>query len=256
MITELVPIDHDIQFHKAQVYFDGYETYKSQCQDIADYLTTIEVTPENIKEAKKIVASARKMVDTLNRRRIDLKKILLADYEVFETQVKDLAGIISDAEGMVRTQVRILDEQEREEKEDKLKGIWILRIGQYPFSEYSEEWFSRWLTPQHLNKSYSINKAEEDMTSWLEQRHRDLTALKTMDKDYLAEYLDCLDLTTAIQRVEDRKVREKAAEKVLKQEVSVDNRDADPAVTLLIRARDLKTVELVLKEYGIEYRIK
>ena len=106
-----------------EINFHEYEKLKSEAIMISDYLSQMEVTEDNIKEQKKILARVNKSVKLLNDRRIAIKKEILEPYTVFESQVKEIEKIVKDADEVLRNQVREIEEREREEKKKKLKDI-------------------------------------------------------------------------------------------------------------------------------------
>ena len=100
-------------YSPAVVKFDKFEYYKEQANEIAEYINTTVLTNDNIKEVKKDLADARKVVKGLDKIRIELRKELLVSFNDFEKQVKEIQKIIDDADTNLRDQVKALEEQER-----------------------------------------------------------------------------------------------------------------------------------------------
>lgn len=242
------PISFDVPI----VSFPGYEAYKEKAIDVASQIQAMEVDPENIKEAKTTLAEARKITDRLSRVRIDVKKEILRNYQIFEEQVKEIASIIGDADDALRAKVRELEEAERKAKKEMLRITWNSRIERYPFvADSIKDPFDKWLKPQHLNKSTSMKKVETDMVEWLEKTDNDLQAADAMGDEYLVEYIRTGNLTTAIQNVKDRELIHQVVTSVMQEGLE------EATAWFLIRGtKDIKLVEMLLKENEIKFERK
>lgn len=241
---------HDVTVATAPVNFPAYEHYKQQAQQIAEYINGIVLTEDNVKDVKKELAAARKITDGLDRKRIDIRKVILSDYTKFEEQVKEIQKIIKDAEDELRVKVREMDEEERAAKKEEIHAIWCKRYPMYSLSQYLEEdaVFEKWLTPQHLNKTASIKSVEKDMVEWLEKTDKDLKSIELMDKEYLIEYLNCLDLSEAIAATNIRMG--------IRSEIDKDEEDEGDEATaafIITGEKDIKFTEMLLKENDIEF---
>lgn len=239
----------DIAYSVPQVMFNGYEFYKEQAIQIADYVRSIEVTEETIGDAKKELAIARKGVKELDRRRIDIKKEIQLGYAEFEAQLKEITSIIDEADKELGAKVRVLDEAERDRKQEAIKEVWDKRIQQYAIADLDQNAFNHWLTPQHLNKSTSMKSVESDMVDWLEQRESDVALLKTMDDEYLVEYLGTYDITSAIAAVNQR-------HELLDTVRTTAEPDEEKAVFIIHGKKDIKLTESILIENDINFERK
>lgn len=239
----------DITYSVPTVTFNGYEFYREQAVIIADHVRSIEVTEDNINDVKKELATARKGVKELDRRRIDIKKEIQSGYAEFERQLKEITAIIDEADTELGAKVRVLDEAERDRKKEQVKALWDKRVQQYAVHALDPAAFEKWLTPQHLNKSTSMKSIEADMVEWLEQRERDIDLLRTMDDEYLVEYLGTYDTTSAISAVNLRHqmldtVRETAEP------------DEEKAIFVIHGKKDIKLAETILTENEINFERK
>lgn len=243
-MNELI-LDGDIQFRPAEIQFPRFEELKTHALELAGRIAVVEVTEENVKAVKKDLAQVRKLTTELNNRRKLIKAEILKDYNTFEAQIKEIDGIISEAEETVREQVRVIDEAERDRKHDAIREIWDKRIGQYSIAAYGD-YFERWLQPSHLNKSTSMKSVEDDMVRWLEDRQRDIFTLQSMDEEYLVEYIDSLDLAGSIVAVNHRhEIRS----------VMTEDEDTEDTATFIVTGKkDIKLTESLLTENEIEYR--
>ena len=117
---EIIEKQNDVTYDIPQVNFPAYEEYKEKAYAVAEYIYNMEPTAENIKETKTTLAKARKLTDKLNRARIDMKKAILQNYTTFEQQVKEITGIIDDADKEIRAKVKDMEEAERQRKKEAI----------------------------------------------------------------------------------------------------------------------------------------
>ena len=204
---EIIEKQDDVTYEVPQVNFPAYEEYKEKAYAVAEYIYNMEATEENIKETKAALAKARKLTDKLNRARIDMKKEILKNYTTFESQVKEIIGIIDDADKEIRAKVKDMEEAERQRKKEAIHELWLKRIPSYDYDLLNAvipNAFDRWLTPKHLNKSTSMKSIETEMTAWLQRTLTEISTLKDMGDDYLEAYSYTGDMAAAIKQVQQR----------------------------------------------------
>ena len=240
----------DVQYQVAKVTFDSFSEYKEKCLLIAEHIRNTEVTEDNLPEVKKELAAARKITDELNSRKVQIKKIILADYTVFEGEVKELKGIIDSAESELRVKVNDLEDKARDQKKADIKAICDKRIGQYQIGTLIPDAFDRWWHEDLANKSKSMKAVEAVMVDWLEGTEKDITTLRGMDKEGLVEYLDTMDLAAAIQIVNARKARRQAVEAQPDDTVP----EEQVAVFRVYGQKDIALAEMLLKDNNINFR--
>jgi len=246
-MEDLISTEQSVKFIPATVNFTQYETMLCQARAIADEISGIKVTEENLQAVKKDLARVRKASAELNARRIEIKNMILKDYTVFENQVKEIDGILSEAEDVVRSQTRRLEEAERNAKMEQIRETWDKRIWQFRIGKY-DGMFDRWITPQMLNKATSMKSIITNMTEWLSKREEDLELLEGMDDDYTVEYLKTLDLTKAIDTVNKNEA--------MKQLIKPDPEEVteETAIFVITGKKNIKLVEMLLNENEIDYR--
>lgn len=247
-----------VYVHKGNITFNAYETYKEQALAIADFIYGVtEVTEDNIKESKKVLAEARKVVTNLENERKRLKKEWNEPFTKFEQQIKEIVTIIDDADKEIRAQVRDLEEKERQAKKEKLfemftdKAQWMIM-----HDALGDELFDRWLTPYYLNKSVSMKQCEEAMAEWLREKEEGFDVLfETEDDDLRAEYLTAycktLDLQTTLKTVQaDRKVKEQVSS------INTGTVTEEKGIFVVTGKANIKLVEMLLDENGIKYTFR
>ena len=259
---ELTIPNIDIVAENQEIRLIGYEYLDEQLDKLGEYLGSIEVTPENIKENKKLVAQVRKACRELNDRRLSFKKEYMKPLQTLEHQIKQIDTKASRFEELVRVQIRDLEELEREEKREEIKQLFDKRLKIYGSEELYP--FDKFLTRQHLNKSTSMKKIEEEMVDWFENRQNDIYALINysesipQDKDnVLAQYLDCDSVSQTIQYFTDLNTKLEQVKLAQKKPKRVRANKTQPKITKLIRIseNDLERVKQLLSASNIEFEI-
>jgi len=250
MEFEIKSKENDVTYQIPEIHFPSYEQYRQQAVALGEFIRSTEVTPENVKEAKSILADSRKVTDRLNRKRIDIKNDILRGYKVFEEQVKEITSIIDEADQELRGKVRELDDQEREAKKKAIRELWDKRVGQYDrIEKLIPNAFERWLEPSYLNKTASMKIVEAYMSKWLEDVDVTLDTASGMGDEYLTEYISTLSLTDAIRNVSERKKLENLINS------NKEDFEDEPTATFIVTGeKDITLAEMLLKSNNITYR--
>lgn len=254
-MNNLKPTSVDnIRVEVGSIHFPEYETLKTQALQVADYVRSIEVTEENIKDAKKELANANKAVKAIEDRRISIKKEMLKPYDIFETMIKEIVGIVKDADGEVREKVRALEEKEREEKRDLIESEWQKRAATWDYKKYYE--FEDFLKPTHLNKTTSMKSIVEEIESFILEKTDDINFLKhSFGEDYVIEYVQNKDLLIrdVIRRMDERKAIQDLASEL--EEID-DFTEKKKTITIFIieNEKDALLAEMMLKEHDIKFK--
>lgn len=246
----IIEKQNDVTYEVAKVSFPAYEEYKEKAGEVAEYVRSIEVLPDNIKDAKDVLARSRKLTDRLNRVRIDMKKEILRDYAVVESQIKEITGIVDEADRELRGKVKDLDEAERKAKKEQIREIWEMRVANYPdIKTLIPDAFNAWLNPKMLNKTTSMKTVESDMTNWLEQTTRDMKAAEAISNECLVQYVTCLDLSQAIEGA--RHLEE--AERYIEERDRMDEPVRSVASFVVTGKKDIELAERLLYENEINF---
>ena len=258
MENELLKVDIDgIQIVQGLVNFNDYQRIKKEAEALAEQIKTVEVNEENVKASKKLLAVVNKRLKELEDTRIGIKKTMLEPYQIFEEQVKEIVGIVKEADAEVREQVKLLEEFDRIEKEDAIKEIWEKRIVRYSLGSLIP--FEDFASPKHFNKTTSIDAVEKEMITFLEHTQKDINVIKTMDngKEIISAYLGRYDLAEAIAIVTEQIARDKEIEKKAKalEKASAKEEEKQTFRFEIYDEKDLKLVEMFMKQNKISYEV-
>jgi len=242
----------NITVKQGQIQFNGFKSLKEEAINLSEEISMVHVTDDNVQISKKILATVNKRVKELEDKRIDIKKEMLEPYTEFEQQVKEIVTIVKNADGIVRSQVKQLEEIERDTKQAKIEELFNKRIVQYDFDDVFK--FDDFITPKHLNKSITSKSVETEMVAWLEKKDADLKVIKSLPNthDILMEYLDTKDLSVAINIVNERNARMDHLEKV----VEPTKQAGQGYLITLSDSKDLKMVEMFMDQNHINYDLQ
>jgi Protein of unknown function (DUF1351) len=250
-ITNAIAEIHVVQ---GSVVFGAYEELKRQATDLANNIRTVEVSEDNVKQSKKLLASVNKRLKELEDKRISIKRTMMDPYLEFENQVKEIVGIVKDADSFVRDQVKSLEDYEREEKRIEILALWKARIKHYTFDDLIS--FDDFLTPKYLTKTMSIQAVEKEMVKFLESVQSDINVMYTLNdsQDLIFAYLQCFNLGQAIKQVEDKKRKQAQIE----QNTKAIKKDPTEQIAYLVsikvqNEKELKLLEIILQDNQFEY---
>ena len=262
MEHELLQVDAEaIELVQGSIVFNDYERIKKEAEALAEEIKTVEVNEENVKASKKLLAVVNKRLKELEDTRIGIKKSMLEPYQLFEEQVKEIVTIVKEADAEVREQVKLLEEFDRIEKEEVIKDLFFKRKEKYTLGELLNQ--NHFLKPYHLNKTTSLEKVEKEMVAFLEQTEKDIQAIQTMPNAgaILHEYvkLDGFNLAEAIAVVTEQLNKEKEIEKKAKALEKASAKEEEKIGFLvsvkIINEKELKLLEMILKEHDFEFNI-
>jgi hypothetical protein len=213
MENELMLNVESIVVRQGSIQFNQFDDIKSQAEMLADEIHKVEVTEDNIKHSKKLLAAVNKKVKELEDRRISIKKEMLEPYSTFEAQVKEIVNIVKSADSKVREQVKYLEDFERLQKEEAISEIFEKRKALYTLGELIP--FEDFLKPKHLNKTTSLEAVEKEMIDFLEQTEKDYGVIATMPEpeNLTSAYLKTYDLATAMTQIRQEQERREQIEK-------------------------------------------
>lgn len=252
-MKELMLNLQQIKVIKGSVDFADYETIKQQAIKLADFIKTVEVNEDNLKESKKMLAAVNKRKKELEDERIKIKKMMLEPYQEFEAQVKDICSIVDDANDFVRQQVKQLEELERQVKQDMLQELFEKRKKMYTLSNVLQ--FEHFFQPKHLNKTVSIEAVENEMIDFLEGTEKDVKVMQNLQDtiSYIHAYLKCFDLATAISQVDEEKQRKEQ----IKAFQGTTKAAAPKRFTFIVfNEKDKTLLEMFMQQNKIQYEME
>ena len=258
---------------------------------LAEYKNMV-FTEDSKVEAKKTVASLRKLKKTVNDKKIEVKKTFMAPYTDFEAQVKELDKLIDEPITFINGQVEEFERKRVEEKKALISEIYNEIIVEHePAAEYlplQRIYDSKWENATTTKKAITEAIAEH-----VEHVEKDLATIHDMESEFedkgLEKYKTTLELADALatmkqyqrqkeeilnrQKEEEERKRAEQEKKTAEPETPIipavpekpfeqvkekfiEPEPATSAVTYEIIADPFQIVQLEssMREYGIKFR--
>lgn len=186
----------------------NYEELKQEITTRANDYKTLVYTDDNIKDAKSDRANLNKFIKVLDTKRKDVKKMMLEPYTEFEGQVKELIGIIGEANNNIDSQVKAYEQKKRDEKLVKVQEIYDGIFGESDLLSILT--WDRVFKPTYLNATTTLKSIKTEMTELLERVTNELNIIDNDNGEYQFEmkeaYLKDFNMAEALtvkQRFEE-----------------------------------------------------
>ena len=254
----------------------NYEELKQEITTRANDYKNLVYTDENIKEAKSDRANLNKFIKVLDAKRKDVKKMMLEPYTEFEGQVKELIGIIGEANNNIDSQVKAYEQKKRDEKLVKVQEIYDGIFGDSDLLSILT--WDRVFKPTYLNATTTLKSIKAEMTELLERVTSELDIINNDDGEYQFEmkeaYLKNFSITDALTvkqkfeenarrkaeyeakrqaEIEERKERERAeAERVASAGKEQTNENAEIAAAKTVNAVEKVTEQLITLDFRVK----
>lgn len=239
-------------------------------------------TAESQPEAKRTVASLRKLKKAMNDRRIEIKKTFMVPYTNFEAQVKELDKLIDEPIDFISGQIEEFERRRVEAKKAMICEIYTGIMAEHgTVMEYlplDRIYDSRWENSTTTQKAIT-----EAITAHVEHVEKDLDTIRAMESEFedkgLAKYKATLELSDAITAMNQY---QKQKEEILRRQAEEEQRKAalvheEPAAPEVVPEEEkevrsapasagtvryevvadpfqIAQLEATMREYGIKFR--
>lgn len=214
----------------------NYEEIKAGIAAIAAEYEGAVYTEETLKQAKADRAELNKLATAIDDKRKEVKNILLAPYNRFEAEVKDVLALLKKPAAEIDAQVK---DYEQQQKEKKLQDIRAL----YDHGNFHGVPFETLFDQKWLNATTKMSAIEKELAAAEREIAADMAILE-MQEEYrfeaLQTYNQTRNLSTAMQTIQQLKeqarakaefeARRKQQEEQAKQEPEKEPEPA-PAIT-------------------------
>ncbi len=177
-------------------------------------------TEDQIKSAKQDRAKLNAMKIAISKRRVEVKKAIMAPYDEFEKEVKEVTEPIDKTIAMIDSQVKEYENRVRKEKQKKLKQHFAEKAGDTAKILAFETIFNK----DWLKVSVSLKKACEEIDKKIDRFMADMKTIETTcEEKYQTaakdKYMKHLDISEALAEASSLKALEdKIAQLKAKQE--------------------------------------
>ena len=210
-----------------QIEFN-YAPLKTELAEKLSYYKNLVVTEDSIKSAKDDRAMLRKLKDTLNAKKVSVKKDFLIPYEEFEREVKELMSMIDEPIFAIDSQVKSFEEQQKAEKKAKIDGFYDELIGELSTLLPLEKIFnSKW-----LNTATSPKSIKTELTETISKVKSDIDIIKEMhiecEQTMLDAYLRTLSMSDALAEKNRYEAQQDALKEYERKQAEQKAKDVEP----------------------------
>ena len=215
----------------------NYEELKAWATDIAKSRENIAFTgsKEELAARKKDRSELNSIDKALNDERIRREREYMKPFEAFKAQINEVRAIIKSSSGVIDAQIKEIEEQQKQEKADKIAEYWD--------SIQVPEWLDldKIFDVKWLNSSVTMKSITEQIDARIKDIKNDLDTLSNLPEfafEAIETYKSTLDLNKSIaeghrlSEMQKRKAeREKAERERLQQEQEQKRKELAAAVT-------------------------
>ena len=176
----------------------NYEPLKAAAQEMAAVYGSQLVSPDAIKDAKSDMAMLRKLAKTASDMRIKIEREHAAKIATVTKQLKEVAGIFTDAAAKIDSQVKAYDEERKAARLEEIKAIYAEEIGDMadilPLGKLMrQDW---------LNKSTTTKTIRDDLQGDIINAQTGIEQIKGLrsihENAILSAFLERLSLADAL----------------------------------------------------------
>ena len=202
------------------------------------------VTEEGIVEAKKDVATLRKIRAAIDDRRKEIKKEFSKPLTDFETEVKDMLAIIDKPINLINGKLDEFETARKEEKRKHLKELYEQNIGEY--AEFLP--YDRIYNPKWENKGTSDKDILSELSEHKAVVRSNLDAIKALNSEIEEECIKAYklagnDLAAAIKKNSDYIAAKQLAEQKVKEEAERKAREEAERQVETVKQEEIKAEE-------------
>lgn len=184
----------------------NYTEIKEGITAIAAQYEGAVYTEETLKQAKADRAELNKLATAIDNKRKEVKNILLAPYNRFDTEVKDVLELLRHPANAIDAQVKDYEQQQKEKKLQTIREM-------YEHGNFMGVPFETIYDPKWLNATVRIPAIEKELAKIEREIDADMAILE-MQEEFRFEatqtYYKTRNLTAAIQTVQQLKAQAQA----------------------------------------------
>lgn len=180
----------------------NFEEIKEKLNSELEIYKNMIFTEESKTEAKKTIASLRKLKKSVNDKKLEVKKSFMIPYTNFEAQVKELDNLIDEPINFINNQVEEFERKRVEEKKALISEIYteimaehVEASGYLPLQRiYDSKWENATTTKKAIT---------ETITERVDHVEKDLGIIRSMESKFedkgIEKYKATLELSDAIE---------------------------------------------------------
>lgn len=180
----------------------NFEEIKEKLNSELEIYKNMIFTEESKTEAKKTIASLRKLKKSVNDKKLEVKKSFMIPYTNFEAQVKELDNLIDEPINLINNQVEEFERRRVEEKKSLISEIYTEIMAEHGeasgYLPLQRIYDSKWENATTTKKAITESIAER-----VDHVEKDLGIIRSMGSEFedkgIEKYKATLELSDAIE---------------------------------------------------------
>ena len=180
----------------------NFEEIKEKLNSELEIYKNMIFTEESKTEAKKTIASLRKLKKSVNDKKLEVKKSFMIPYTNFEAQVKELDNLIDEPINFINNQVEEFERKRVEEKKALISEIYTEIMAEHEeasgYPPLQRIYDSKWENATTTKKAITEAIAER-----VDHVEKDLGIIRSMGSEFedkgIEKYKATLELSDAIE---------------------------------------------------------
>lgn len=180
----------------------NFEEIKEKLNSELEIYKNMIFTEDSKAEAKKTIASLRKLKKSVNDKKLEVKKSFMIPYTNFETQVKELDNLIDEPINFINNQVEEFERKRVEEKKALISEIYTEIMADHEeasgYLPLQRIYDSKWENTTTTKKAITEAIAER-----VDHVEKDLGIIRSMESEFedkgIEKYKATLELSDAIE---------------------------------------------------------
>lgn len=180
----------------------NFEEIKEKLNSELEIYKNMIFTEDSKTEAKKTIASLRKLKKSVNDKKLEVKKSFMIPYTNFEAQVKELDNLIDEPINFINNQVEEFERKRVEEKKALISEIYTEIMAEHEeasgYLPLQRIYDSKWENATTTKKAIT-----ETITERVDHVEKDLGIIHSMESEFedkgIEKYKTTLELSDAIE---------------------------------------------------------
>lgn len=180
----------------------NFEEIKEKLNSELEIYKNMIFTEDSKTEAKKTIASLRKLKKSVNDKKLEVKKSFMIPYTNFEAQVKELDNLIDEPINFINNQVEEFERRRVEEKKALISEIYTEIMEEHGeasgYLPLQRIYDSKWENATTTKKAIT-----ETITERVDHVEKDLGIIRSMESEFedkgIEKYKATLELSDAIE---------------------------------------------------------
>lgn len=180
----------------------NFEEIKEKLNSELEIYKNMIFTEDSKTEAKKTIASLRKLKKSVNDKKLEVKKSFMIPYTNFEAQVKELDNLIDEPINFINNQVEEFERKRVEEKKTLISEIYTEIMAEHEeasgYLPLQRIYDSKWENATTTKKAIT-----ETITERVDHVEKDLGIIRSMESEFedkgIEKYKATLELSDAIE---------------------------------------------------------